>query len=190
MSNRTSTFSGRSRAARRRLLLRRRTHRTEDRARDHRWRGERGVTLVETMVASLIMAVGVMGVVSLLITTARTASVADLQSAATDLAVAELETIRSLDYDLVGIAPTADGYVSAVGDLPTVTEPLGNVIEPLDVLELDGVVYVIERSVTWAPAAGQAQAYKLVEVTVEYETPAGTRQVEIQTGLHEGLTDG
>lgn len=147
------------------------------------------MTLVETMMATLVTAVGVAGVAGLLVTSARTASLAELQSQATDLASAELETIRSLDYDLIGIAPTAPDFVASVDGLTTVTV-VGDLIEPLEKVELDGEVFVIERSVTWVVVGADREAYKLVAVEVEFEGPSGRRQVVVQTGVHEGLSGG
>ena len=150
-------------------------------------RSEAGVTVVEMMVASFLLGLGVMGVAALLVTSARTAAIAEAQSDASALATGELEIIRSFDYALVGIDPSSDGYLPSVEGRPTVTESEGNLVEARDKLEVDGTVYGIERSVTWATVGADLEAYKIVRITVEWESRAGVRSLNVQTGLHEGL---
>lgn len=148
-----------------------------------------GVTVIEMLVASFVLGLGVMGVAVLLISSARTASLAETQSDASALARSELEIIRSFDYSEVGIATGASGYVPTFDGLPTVTESAGNLVEALDKVAIDETTFGIQRSVTWATVGSDQKAYKIVVVIIEWSTPSGPRTLQVQTGLHQGLTD-
>src|SRR5215210_2788910 len=62
---------------------------------------ERGYTLVELMVASLVLVIGVLGTFSLLDGANRTTVTNNARMGATNLAREVLEDARSLDYDLL-----------------------------------------------------------------------------------------
>lgn len=149
--------------------------------------GEAGFTIVEMLVASFILGLGIMGVAGLIVASSRNAGMAETQNDASALANGELEIIRSLDYDFVGIATSADGYVREVDGLPTVSEAAGNLVEPYNKVSVDDQTFVIERSVTWATVSDNREAYKIVRIVVFWETTAGSRSLTVQTGLHEGL---
>jgi hypothetical protein len=151
---------------------------------------ERGVTVVEMLVASFLLGVGVMGVAVLFVASARSGAVADRQADATDVASGELEIIRAMAYDEVGIASDADGYVPIVDGRPTVTEPGPNLVLPLGTANRDGITYDIERSVTWVEAGTTGTEFKTVVVSVRWDSTAGERQVTLQTGLYEGSSGG
>lgn len=150
---------------------------------------EAGVTVIEMLVASFVLGLGVVGVAALLISSARTTSLAEVQSDASALARSELEIIRSFDYNEVGIATAADGYVPTFDGLPTVTESAGNLVEARGKVEVSETTFGIQRSVTWATVGRDEKAYKVVVVIVEWNTPAGPRTLRVQTGLHQGLTN-
>ena len=151
---------------------------------------DRGVTVVEMLVATFLLGVGVMGVAALFVASARSVAVADRQADATDVASGELEIIRSMAYDEVGIASDADGYVPTVDGRNTVTEPGLNLVLPLGSTLRDGTTFDIERSVTWAPAGATGQEFKTVIVTVRWDSSAGERTVTIQTGLYQAVGSG
>lgn len=150
-------------------------------------RGEAGVTVVEMLAAVFVLAIGVMSVSALLVTSARTAAIAEAQSDASALATGELEILRSYDYALIGIDPSSEGYAPSFEDRPTVTEEDGNLVQAQDKVEVDDTVYGITRSVTWATVGENREAYKIVRIDVSWESRAGSRSVTVQTGLHEGL---
>ena len=147
---------------------------------------ERGVTVVEMLVASMILAVGVAAVATLFVASARSAGAARGHDDAGDLAASEVEIIRSMPYAEVGIAVSADGYAPFVDGRPTVTEPDDNRIEPIGTASRDGVDFTIERSATWAPIGAERNGYKIVVVTVTWSSSAGERSVTVQTGRFEG----
>jgi len=148
-----------------------------------------GVTIVEMLAAIFILGVGVMGVATLMVASARTAAVAEAERDASVLATGEIEIIRSLDYELIGIDPSADGYAPTVEDRPTVTEPADNRIRPVETIEIGTRSFKVERSVTWASVGDNREAYKIVRVVVSWESNVGVRSHTVQTGLHEGLFD-
>jgi hypothetical protein len=150
---------------------------------------ERGVTIVEMLIATFILGVGVVGAASLFVASAESVSVSRGQADATDIATGEVEVIRSWPYETVGIDVASDGYVPTVDGRQTITEPSGNRVEPNEIVERDGVDYVIERSVTWAVVGADPQAYKVVTVTVTWQAPGGERSVTVQTGRYEGADD-
>lgn len=91
--------------------------------------GEQGMTLVEVLVAMVILVVGVLGVISLLDTGNRITSQNLARDGATGLAREELERMRELPYaslaDAGGVATAlsavVDGASSAVGQTFTTT---------------------------------------------------------------------
>lgn len=149
---------------------------------------DRGTTVVELLVASLLLGVGVLGVAGLFVASARSTSVVESQADATDIATGEIELIRSLPYEEIGIAVSAPGYQPQVDGRPTVTEAGGNRVFPTGTVSRDGIDFGIERSVTWIEAGTSGRSYKLVVIDVTWRTASGDRSVTLQTGLYEGTT--
>lgn len=67
-------------------------------------RGERGLTIVEAMVAMLVLAVGVLGTVELVSSTKRGSAVAERTSVGVVQAEQELEELRDMEYDKLALA--------------------------------------------------------------------------------------
>ncbi len=146
---------------------------------------EHGVTVVEMLVASLILAVGVAGAATLFVASNESIVVARGQADATDLAAGELEQIRALAYPEVGIAVSADGYVSMVDGRPTVTEAGQNRVEAVGSESRQGIDFRIGRSVTWARVGDEPHGYKVIVVDVRWESAGLERTVTVQTGRYE-----
>ena len=140
------------------------------------------------LMAVFILALGVVGIASLFIASTRLGTVASVERDASDVASTELEIVRSASFDSIGISPSAAGYRAQVDGLPTVTEEDANVVEPMGAVAIDGVDFVITRSVVWATLGADTNAYKIVTITVEWQTVAGQRSIDLQTGIHEGLS--
>ncbi len=149
-----------------------------------------GFTIIEMMVAPFVLRLGVVGVASLLVLSARTATLAEVQSDATAIAVREIETIRSLDYSTVGVAAESKGFLPVVDGLPTVTESVDNLVAPIGETIIGDVVFGITRSVTWATVGEDEKAYKIVTVVVEWESSSGIESITVQTGVHDGMSGG
>ena len=141
--------------------------------------------MVEMLVASMILAVGVAGAASLFVVSAESISVAGGEADATDIARGELERVRALPYMEVGVSVTADGYVPSVDGRQTVTEAGPNRVEPAGTLTRHGIDFRIERSVTWAGAGGDPEGYKVVVVTVRWDAAGLERTVKVQMGMYE-----
>lgn len=140
---------------------------------------------MELLVASLILGLGVMAVSALFVASDRSGAAAQIQIDATDLASAEIEIIRSLPYDQVGIATGAPGYEPEVDGRPTVTEAGTNSVVGKEEVKRGDNVFVVQRSVTWMKTEVSGSAYKLVVIRVWWETSSGSRNVELQTGVYE-----
>lgn len=140
------------------------------------------------LVASFILGLGVVGVASLMVASSRLGAVASADRDAAAVASAELEIVRSLAYETIGIATTAEGYVASVDDRPTVTESGDNVVEPVGVMTLGDTDFELARSVVWASVGSDDRAYKIVTIDVSWMTSSGVRSVTVRTGLHEGST--
>lgn len=146
---------------------------------------ENGVTVVEMLVASLVLAIGIAGIATVFVASADSVSLARQQAVASDLAAGEVEIIRALPYEHVGISVSADGYVGMFDGRRTVTEPSANRVEPIGDTTQDGVDFEIRRSVTWESIGDDAEGYKVVTVSVRWAAVAPERSVTIQTGLFE-----
>lgn len=146
--------------------------------------GERGLSLVEVIVATMIMGIGIAGAASVLATSSRTVAAADHRSQASSLATSEMESIRAMPYSLVRIDPTAVGYQASYGGRPTVTiataatdgpgldtgdpdidtlyddipvpDNLSFTVIPTSTIEVAGSDYTVIRHVTWAPVGSGA----------------------------------
>ncbi len=152
-------------------------------------RSERGITVIEMLVASMILAVGVAGAATLFVASAESISVAGGEADATDIAAGELERVRAMPYLEVGVSVTADGYVPMVDGRQTVTEAGPNRVEPTGTLTRHDIDFRIERSVTWAGVDGDPEGYKVVVVNVRWDAAGLERSVKVQTGLYEDTAE-
>ena len=152
---------------------------------------EAGTSIVEAMVATLLVAVGVLAVVSSLGAADRAASVGDRRSSAVRLAASELETVRSRPYDQVGIAAGSDGYQPRFEGRSTVTGPV-NAVDAIGRATVGGTSFDIRRHVTWQPidAGGTrvAEGFKLVTILVTWTDSVGDHTVRQDTGIYAAGT--
>lgn len=150
--------------------------------------GEAGFTIVEAIVATMLLAVGVLTVVASLGAAARSEAAGDHRQEAARLASSELEAIRAVPYAEVGIALTSRGYVSRFEGRPTVTAPV-NRVEATGTQTVGGPTYTVRRHVTWAPiqvgAVRNAQGYKWVTVLVSWVDATGSHQIRQDTGRYQ-----
>ncbi|MEL6983784.1 MAG: hypothetical protein AAFO29_15270, partial [Actinomycetota bacterium] len=96
--------------------------------------GEAGTSIVEVMVATLLLAVGVLALLTSIGAAERATAAGDQRSIAVRLATGELEVLRSLRYAEIGIATGAAGYVPRFEGRSTVTEAINRV-------ELGGAIH-------------------------------------------------
>jgi type IV pilus assembly protein PilV len=122
-----------------------------------RERGERGLTLVELLVALTVLAVGVSALAGTFLATMRTAGSTSNRVRAVAIAVREMEALRALGFDRLRLAP--DGVV-----------PPGP-----DAVEEGGQTFRVSRTVTDDESAPATQ--RRVTVTVEWDDEAGPHRV-------------
>ncbi len=156
-------------------------------------RRERGTTIVEVIVATMLLAVGVLAVLSSMGTASKASAVADHRSTAVRVATTEIETMRSWPYDGVGIRPTSRGFTSRFESRPTVS---GNSMraKATGSIDVGGVTYDIVRHVTWSPISVKgstiSDGYKLITVIVAWGDTAGRHEMRQDTGLYRPVTNG
>ncbi len=142
-------------------------------------RNEHGLSLVEILVATTLLAIGIVGASSLLAASSRTIATADHRAQATRLAVSEMEAIRAYPYSRIIV----DGGqpVTAQADA---TSPL----IPKEALTIDGTEYVVVREIAWGsigsgPTANE-QAYKVLTVSIYWKDASGNHEIRHESGLY------
>jgi Tfp pilus assembly protein PilV len=147
---------------------------------------DRGVTVVEMLVSTMILAVGVLAVVGSLRAGTAASAVAEHRLVAARLATSELDAIRSLVITSIGIDPTSVGYTVSYEGRPTVTEST-NLVAPTGTTTRAGIDYRLERYVTWesvtAASGTFSEAYKHVTVLVGWTDEVGDHELRQDTGL-------
>ena len=127
---------------------------------------ERGFTLIELMVALLVLGIILAAVAPAFYGTLRATSSTDQRSTADGLAVASSEQIRSIPYYQVGYS-TTPSYCNQTGS----TAVLLSYSSPMDSLPTSstvrGTTFQIHSCVYWVSASdGSSQAYKQSVVTI------------------------
>jgi len=150
--------------------------------------GEAGFSIVEAIVATMLLAVGVLAAVASLGAAARSEAAGNHRQEAARLASSELEAVRAVPYAEVGIALASPGYVPRFEGRTTVTVTVSRV-EATGTQTIGGTVYAVRRHITWAPiqngAVRNAQGYKWVTVVVSWTDATGSHQVRQDTGRYE-----
>lgn len=154
---------------------------------------ERGMTIVEVIVATMLLTVGVLAVLSSMGAASKASAVAEHRSTAVRVATTEIETMRSWPYDEVGIRPTSRGRTPRFESRPTVS---GNNMraQATGSVDVAGVTYDIVRHVTWSPVSVKGSTipdgYKLITVVVAWSDTAGRHEMRQDTGLYRPAADG
>ena len=150
---------------------------------------EAGMSIPEVLVAALLLAVGVGGVVATLGTSGEAAATGRHQSTAAGIATGEVEVIRSVPYDEVGIAASSPGYVPRFEGRDTVTGAV-NRVEATGTTTVDVITYELERHITWRDitvgGSPIARGYKQVTIIVSWSDGTGPHQVRLDSGRYEG----
>lgn len=155
---------------------------------------ESGTTVVEMIVATFVLGVGIAGAAGMLVASSRTVSATEHRATATAIGVAEVEEMRSWPYATLGIDPTEPGYQPSVDGRITVSEATGNRVEPRGLVEVDGLEFDIDRHVSWA-AIGRGvdrrdQAYKVITVVIRWSDTTGDHDLLFETGVFGVDDDG
>jgi prepilin-type N-terminal cleavage/methylation domain-containing protein len=130
-------------------------------------RGDDGFTLVEMVVALLILAIVMSAFGPTFIGMMRASASTDQRSVADSLAVAASENVRALPYYEVGFSSTHGNPTYCTGSNPVQTDVVG----PMDTLAtqqtLQHITYTIQSCAYWVNASDtSAEAYKESVVTV------------------------
>jgi Tfp pilus assembly protein PilV len=151
-------------------------------------RGDRGVTVTEMVVATLLLATAILAAASMLGGASTASAVGANRQAAIGLAASELDVMRSLRFDAVAIPSTAPGFVTRFEDRVTVADARGGLV-PTSTVQRRGVDMVVRRMVTWASvrtrAGVEAEAYKHLTVIVEWTDTAGPHSHRLDTALFD-----
>ena len=175
-------------------------------ARVLRRRGESGFTLVEVMIAVLLLTIGVLGAISLVDGANRTTTVTRAREYATNLASSVLEAARAVPYTTLTKSAGATALIGQPGlpadadtltpgwqvkrgkKLYTVAFDTCVVDDPRDGTGDDGSDYC-QTATASSPADDQPADYKRVAVAVSWRDPSGVhtlRQADIVSGSYRG----
>jgi type IV pilus assembly protein PilV len=132
-----------------------------------RWpRDDAGFSLVEVLVASTVLTVGILGAVEVMKSSFAVASRTTERARATAVAVEHLEATRATPFDQLAV-PTDPSAP------PTqTTESVG------------GSDFTIKRTLSWKADGANSQAYKQVAVWVEWKDTAGTHEVHQESYVY------
>lgn len=155
--------------------------------------GADGFTLVELLVTISLLAIGIVGVMQVLLGAMQVSASTDARARATAIATADVDALRGVPYRALGLAPSAPGFRATFEGAATVvlsevqaaTTPLG------DAVEHAGETFAVRRDVVWSDATIQgADPYddvlKRVVVTVTWQERSGTRTVRHETTVYPG----
>jgi Tfp pilus assembly protein PilV len=149
---------------------------------------EAGVSIVEVLVASMLLAVGVGAVVVSLGAASEVTATGRHHSVAADLATGELEAARAVTYEELGIAVSSPGYLPRFEGRDTVTETV-NQISPTGQATVDETTFDLRRHVTWADidvgGTRITEGYKHVTVIVAWTDGSGDHQLRLDSGIYE-----
>lgn len=138
---------------------------------------ERGLSLLEVMVATSLVLGSLFATVAAMDSGVQAATAADRRVQATALATSDIETLRSMPYERIGLAAGTAGFVPRFEGADTV-EVDAPAFEPTAEVGANGTTFRIVRHVTWAtvsPTGGTdiIGGYKHLVVDVSWPGPRG-----------------
>lgn len=147
--------------------------------------GEAGFSLVELLVAFVMLSVVMTALAPAFYGTLKAAGVTSQRSQATGLAVSATEQMRSLPYSEVGYKTTPGACTGA----DPVTLASGGPLDSMaSVQTVGGATYTIARCVYWAASSipGDDDAYKQTQVLVSWTSSIGPESVSQTSDLYPG----
>jgi len=140
-------------------------------------RGDRGLSLLEVMVATSLLLGSLFATVSAMDSGVKAAAAAERRVKATALAERDLEQLRSLPYHRIGLQRGGPGWTPTFDDATSVAVELP-AFDATSVVVDSGVTFTISRHVTWAGIDTQALgpmegAYKKLTVVVRWPGAGG-----------------
>ena len=146
---------------------------------------ERGLSLVEVLVATTLLAIGIVGASSLLAVSSRTVSTADHRAQATRLAVSEMETIRAYPYGDVAVNSSPRGSLALVVANPFIEK---------EAIGINGTEYVVVREISWGSIGSgrtlNTQAYKVITISVYWRDASGDHEIHHESGWYPSSSPG
>lgn len=154
---------------------------------------ERGFTLVELTVTMSVMSVGVLGLLRVSLGSMTVSVGANARTTATAVASSEIEAMRAVPYDDLGIALGATGFRSSFeGASTVVVSDEVDQVEPTGSRVQDGLSFGVTRDVVWAAAPLGISteladtAYKRTVVQVSWTDQSGPHLVRQDAGVYPG----
>ncbi len=154
-----------------------------------------GFTLVEVLVATMLMGVGIVGAASVFTLSSQASSAAEHRTQASHLIVSEMEAIRAIPYERAGLDPNDKGFEPSFRGHESVIwtkDPASNInpVSPYNTRMIDGTEYTIVRRITWADTGTDVylvkKSYKVVNIEIKWADSSGTHIIQQESGLFEG----
>jgi prepilin-type N-terminal cleavage/methylation domain-containing protein len=125
---------------------------------------EGGFTLIELLVSLTVMAIGVVGIIGVMSSSAGVVVKTNQRARGTNLATETIEAFRAIPYAQLSPASTTSTTVKTV----------------------KGTVYTVSKGLTWASDGSTPQAYKQATVSVTWTDRAGFHDVRQSTLIFNG----
>lgn len=143
------------------------------------------MSLIEVVVALALMATGMMATISAMDGSTKAVTAVDHRSRAVLLAQADIEQLRAIPYDAIGLSASAEGFEPTFEGRDTVTVAAEQV-KPITDEPGVGITYRVERHITWedvslsdgTPVPGAAK-----RLTVMVSWPSGGLAVRLDSAV-------
>lgn len=141
-----------------------------------------GFTLVESMLAIVIMSVGIWGTAQVFGVSLRTANVNGHRTDALTLSVRDIEVMRAIPYAQLGFSSSVGGYSSTFVDggqtFTTATVPYSQLVPTPIPMVFRGNNFVLQREIYWVDRNGApGNAYKQTTVIVTWTDEFGNHSI-------------
>lgn len=147
--------------------------------------GEDGVSLVEMLVAFVILGIAMSASANFFMTALFSLHQAESRTKATALANEELENLRLLPWDAVGFYAGDFGVTPPDGTvvLDGVREPTARAPLPLETLDRAGVAFTVRRSILWIQntQTSNENDYKRLVVSVHWSDRGQQRAISVES---------
>src|SRR5687768_8527250 len=132
--------------------------------RARRERGEGGFTLLELVVSLTIIAIGIVGTISMISSSSGASIATERRNTAVNLATQNVEATRAMPYANLIVSNTTTTNITVV----------------------KATTYTISKALVWATDGVNAQAYKQVTVDVTWRDRAGLHTVNQSSLISSG----
>ena len=145
--------------------------------------GERGFTMVEMMVALLVLTVGIFSTAGAFMVSLKVQATSNGRARGAHIASEELESMAAIPYAQLGFASSQTNYRATFDGSDTVvvaspgTTPTGTTTQ-------SGQAYSIRRDITWATVESNTQAYKRLVVQVSWTDTVGSHNVRLDGAMY------